>query len=587
MLWLQLFVCFSVAYASSFDSTLFKSVGSTSSYTTTAYITYDVDFKKFFKTIQDSLDVIESYQKVLNLSDTMLTYKKQILRTLLNVNEILGRQIQLRDNIQFVPPVLHQQSRNQLQPTDQLGSSSSGQLTTPTPHIRGRRSIGLLNGFVAISQLAGSLFNWITHLTAAGDLTNVKYQVKDNAGKIKVLYTKLSELLTNYNTLVRTTNGFKHSADETAATVKVLEVATQSYASIRIIYLALLELQQNRLPVDLVPHSELDTSYNKLTTMLANNGLVPIFSSSDDLYHIKINAVYQKSTGLKIFIPVFASDTLAKLDIFRLIPTPIKASNSTVLHIDSQYEYIAVSKSDETEGKIFTEQDFSECTQYQKYFYCPNHNFLVKDLKQYCIYNMYTKNSDQILDTCKVSFFTESHKALQISGNDFIVYTKNPDTLSMVCETNNSSTTFETPFEFSVHFSLNSTCRSASTSGYSFRYQASLHQNSQIVCDPIPLDDMIIRPYISDLPLLITDSLPSLGPMKLSELKSNTFVLYMRILKSWIIRYSYVFIIVLLLYILCHVICTAKVCYKKRRVSEPSYDDQLQRAWTLASRFRP
>ena len=585
MLWFKLFTCLSVAYATTIEPQLFKKVGTTSSFTTTAYIHIDIDLNPLFRTVQDSMDVLESFQKAFNLSKTMLTYKKQIIRTLRNVNDILGRQAKLRDDRQFVPSVLPQLSLQQLQPTGQLGSSSSGQLPTPTTPIRERRSIGLVNGFVAISQLAGSLFNWITHLTAAGDLTNVKYQVHNNADKISTLHRKLGDLLDNYNKLVQATNGFRQSVDETKAAVQVLEVATQSYASIRIIYLALLELQQNRLPLDLVPNSELDISYNRLKTMLTTNGLEPIFKS-DDLYNIKINAVYQKSTGLKIFIPVFASDTQERLDIFRLLPTPIKATNSTLLHIESQYEYLAVPNAEGTVGKVFSAQDFSECSQYEDYHYCPNHNFLVKDLTQYCIYNMYTRNTNQILDTCKVSFFKESHKALQVSGNNFIVYTKHPDILSITCETNDAQNTFETPFEFSVHFSLNSTCRSASSSGYSFKYQASLHQDSQIVCDPIPLNDIIISPYISDLPLLITDSLPSLGPMQLSELKSNTFVLYMRILKSWIIHYSYVFIIVLVLYILCHVICTAKVCYKKRQNTEPSYDDQLQRAWDFASRIR-
>ena len=597
MLGLHLLVCLSVAYAASFDPHLFQKVGHTSKYTTTAYITIDVNLKKLFKSIQDSLDVIEHYQTATGFHDQLTTFKKQILRTLLNVNHVLGRNtVELRDNIQFVKPVIQTtQSPTSLQPsshnTPSVPSPRPEGLDfilsrAPTTTSRERRSIGLLDGFVAISKLTGSIFNWITHLTAQGDLRKVKFQVETNSKKVGQLHSKLTELLNNYNQLVQATNGLKESVDLTKAAVHVLEVATQSYNSIRTIYLALLELQQNHLPLDLVPAAELTQSFNGLKTTLATNGLVPIFDP-DDLYLIKINAVFKNSEGLKIYIPVVTSEQEGYLDIYRLMPVPIQATNSTVLHIASQFQYLAISRSDGNDGKVFTEKDFSECVNEHKYFICPKKNFLMKNLQQYCIYNVYTRNTDKILDTCKVSFFKESHTALQISGNDFIVYTKKPDILSLTCETTNGQSVIENPFEFSVHFSLNSTCRKASTSGYTFKYQASLHQNSQVVCDPIPLNDIIVSPYITDLPSLITDSLPSLGIMPLSELKDNKFVLYMRIIKSWIFTYSYVFFIVLAIYILCHVICTVKTCYKKRHQEGLSYDDQLQRAWTFASRFKP
>ena len=580
-------------------------IGRTAAHGTTGYITSKVDLEPILRSAQNTLDVLDHASEVLtNDSSTLRTYSTDILQSIVNINHILKRTEPDRDNIDFVAqnPMDNEQlnriheavvipptrgtffprpkvSRSfpiTLRPIPTTASTSEAtQTPTTTAPSRNRRTAGLLEGFVAISNLAGSIFKWFIRITHQSDLDTLKYKVNAVTHTLVTTQQKVNDALHAYNTLASKLSTLQSDVIQILALTHVLEIATHTSMILRQIYLALLELKQNRLPLDLIKPHELFIAHTTIAVDMERDNMVPVFPS-DLLYEVPVEALYKPLDGLYIFIPVYAVRDNSIIDLHRFNHVPIKVTDATLMSFQLEYPYIALSPNDNQIGKVFSQDELDDCTVVRDFYHCPTKNYVRTNLTDLCVYNLLIEHKDGILDTCQVSFENERSTVYQVKGNDFVVFSANPDQLIMQCFKDDlmEATTFE--YLNSVAFTLNRTCPEATTSRYRFRYQSSHHINSQILCDPLPFNESIIGQIIPSLSIPIAAALPQMGTFDLSDFDAPPHAqVYANIIVSWIKDYAFIIVSISITYVLCHTIycCRSKTTRDPKRLT---YQDQLR-----------
>ena len=560
---------------------LFHRIGTTTSHTANAFISLTVELEEIFANAQHCVDILEHFPKTYLDDPTLLTtYSAQILHTMNNINFVLNRKTESRDDYDFI---LNQPATT---PAPDTPNSSGLPDLFPTSERsferRNRRSMAIIQGFVAVSRIVGSFFTWITQLTQAGDIKHLKYAVKANANHIATLGRKLNEVVAAYHTLSSSISNVQDMAIKNKAGLYIVEMASHTMTTLRTIYLALIQLQANRLPIDLVPPNELQSSCDDLDLQLSRDNLRQVLKCNQ-LYDVDIHALYSMEHGLVIHIPVFATGDQNYLDIYRLVVTPIAITNDTLLTFKMSSDYIAIHPLRPL-GKLMSSRDLSQCMKVHQHYNCPQLNF-VTDLSSTCMYNVFKENLNGTIDNCKVVFLEEYHHAFQLVGNTFLVYSTVSDTLTFTCIDING-TALEDPIQFteSVRFTLNRTCPTAFTSIYRFSYQPSLGLKGRVVVrDPHLISETSLANHLADLPPIVADSLPQLGPLKLSELTPpNKFTIYARVLKTWMMRYILIFVSLSTLYVMFHVLKHFKsICH--RRPSPPTPEDRLMETFKVSS----
>ena len=600
---LCLFGLLSHAVATSKLSTV---VGTTAAHGTTGYITTKVDLEPIFLTAQHALDVLEHATSVLtNDTNTLTTYATDIVQTMVNINHLIQRSAPKRDAYDFVPPPLtHDTLEEFLQAFDQITPNRPLLpviLSTPpplprsddytdmmAPHtvigdttlapsftFREKRSAGLIEGFIAISNLADSVFKWFVRLTHQSDITTLKYKVEAITHALITTQTKVNDALFAYKKMAIRITEIEIELNHIKTLTHVIEIATHTSMILRQIYLALLELKQNRLPLDIIQPKELSTAHHTISLDMESDNLSPVLTS-DLLYEVPVEALYKPLEGLYIFIPVYAVKQNSLMNLHRFNHVPIHVSDSTLMTLDIEYPYIALAIDDNTVGKVFTQNELDNCFVINDFYHCPTKNYVRTDLTDLCVYNLLIENKQGILDTCKVSFEKERSQVYQIAGNDFIVFSAQPDELILKCKKDDNETVTQFEYSNSVAFSLNRTCPEATTSRYKFNYQSSHHTHSQILCDPLPLNESIIGQIIPTLSDPLAATLPDMGTFDLSDFDTPPHAqVYLQIAVTWLKDYAFIIVSISFTYVLCHTIycCRSKVNRNPQRLA---YEDQLR-----------
>ena len=572
-------------------------VGTTAAHGTTGYITSKVNLEPIFQSAQHALDVLEHASSVLtNDTKTLASYTTDIVQTVVNINHIISRTAPKRDAIDFVPPPMTFDNleeflqaiddvipHNFIQVTHSPPSRPptmpwADEITTfthPPPDFREKRSAGLVEGFIAISNLAGSIFKWFVGLTHQSDITILKYKVDAITHSLVTTQTKVKDALLAYRALALRITDIENELHQIKVLTHVVEIATHTSMLLRQIYLALLELKQNRLPLDIIKPKELYAAHHTISVDMEADDMSPVLPS-DLLYEVPVEALYNPLEGLYIFIPVYAVKTNSLLNLHRFKHVPIHVTDSTLMTLDIEYPYIAVSPNDNAVGKVFTENELDDCLTIRDFYHCPTKNYVRTDLTDLCVYNLLVEHKQGILDTCKVSFEKERSQVYQITGNDFIVFSAQPDQLILKCKKDDNETVTNLEYSNSVAFSLNKTCPEATTSRYKFHYQSSHHTHSQILCDPLPFNESIIGQILPELPNPLAATLPDMGTFDLSDFDTPPHAqVYLQIAVTWLKNYAFIIVSISFTYVLCHTIycCRSKVNRNPQRLA---YEDQLR-----------
>lgn len=586
-------------------SKLSTSIGTTAAHGTTGYITSKVDLEPIFLTAQHALDVLEHATSILtNDTSTLATYATDIVQTMVNINHLIQRSAPKRDTYHFVPPPIpHDTLEEFLQAIDQiipnrpiipviqhttpplpmmddytdlltLQTVESGS-TLPPSSFREKRSAGLIEGFIAISNLADSVFKWFVRLTHQSDITTLKYKVDAITHALSTTQTKVNDALLAYQKMALRITDIELELSHLKALTHVIEIATHTSMILRQIYLALLELKQNRLPLDIIKPKELSAAHHTISLDMAADDLSPVLTS-DLLYEVPVEALYKPLEGLHIFIPVYAVKQNSLMNLHRFNHVPIHVTDSTLMTLDIEYPFIALATNNNSVGKVFTQNELDQCLVINDFYHCPTKNYVRTDLTDLCVYNLLIENKQGILDTCKVSFEKERSQVYQITGNDFVVFSAQPDELILKCKKDGNETVTHFEYSNSVAFSLNRTCPEATTSRYKFHYQSSHHTHSQILCDPLPLNESIIGQIVPTLSNPLAATLPDMGTFDLSDFDTPPHAqVYLHIAVTWLKDYAFIIVSISLTYVLCHTIycCRSKVNRNPQRLA---YEDQLR-----------
>ena len=590
-------------------------IGRTALHGTTGYINIKVDLNPIFQSAQNTLDVLDHAAVVLsNDTVTLQTYQTDITQTLQNINHVLSRSVPKRDTVLFVqhqqgetqsvdqlrqaldvptrsspslPAVVAREDLPPVQPLPNFPSLDSNKPLDRFPPTvldetrdneipqRQERSAGIVEGVIAISNLANSVLKWFIDLTQQSEITTIKYKVDAITQALMLTQSKVDNALDAYSTLALRITDMENSLTQIQTLTRVTEIAVHTSMILQQIYLALLELKQNRLPMDIVKPHELFVAHHTIEQDMAEDNMSPVFPS-DLLYEVPVDALYHPEKGLYIFIPVYAVKDNSMIDLYRFNYIPIQVTDSTLMSFDIEYPYLALSANANPVGKVFTQKELDACLVVRDFYHCPAKNYVRTDLTNLCSYNLLMANKDGMLEHCKVTFENERSKVYQVEGNDFIVFSTKPDTLTTKCIKDETQETTQYEYLNSVAFSLNRTCPEATTSRYKFSYQSSHHINSQILCDPLPFNESIIGQIIPKLSNPLAAALPSMGTFDLSDFDTPPHAqVYLQIVVNWLKDYAFIIICISITYVLCHTI----YCCRSRDNRNPqrlAYQDQLR-----------
>ena len=552
-------------------TSLFNNLGVTYTTTHTAYLVFKIPLIPLLDTSQKALDCLDDYKQHHDSAGYLTPVKQNILRLIKLINYVLVRQTRGRDNIDYIAT-----SNDPLQASASIGTINvpSSRSSTPVPVTysplvintnrparRGkRRRIGralpIVEGLIAVSKLSVELLNAFTSTRKQADMELLKYRIQRNSQALQNIQSRLDTTIANYKIIANMQSELVNLTIAHEHQIRILQIATHTSQLLNTIYNALIKLKNRQLPLELVTPEGLDLAFIELSTYLGTFNLIPL-QDKRSLFQQKVDAIYSDREGLKILLPVVAAATDDMLNLYHVSTPPIQITNATLAKIELEGPYIAVKGEFEAEGQIFTDQQFADCDRIGTDQYsCMKTNFVFRNLSSTCIYNFLLGDLMEIKRTCSLTFLKEQNLVSQHEGNNFTVYSTEPDTLTLSCDNEANSTVHV--FENKISFVLNRDCPYAYTTHHKFYYSSALLHSHEVVTDPISTAESILEPlkiHISPM----ADYLPALGPIPIDEFdKLSKPKLFLRIVNRLIYPYTTAIVLLSCLYVICHVFCIVK-----------------------------
>ena len=588
---LLIFGLFPLALGENIPLPPFENLGVTYKTSHTSYLVFKIPIAPIMTTAQNALDCLENYQRHHVDATYLGPVKHNILRLIKLINYVLLRTPLGRDNVDYIRES-NPMPQQPISDIETLEVRSSGLPTTPPtttypPLVRrepnrrgGRRRVGravsMIEGLLAVSKMSIELLKAFASTRDTANIAAIKFQLERNTKAIDNIQNRLDTSIANYKIIAETQSALVNLTMANTNKIRVLQIATHTSQVLNNIYNALSKLKIRQLPLELVTPEGLTLAFKELTEYLGTFDLIPMHNDRS-LFKQKVDAIYNDRDGLKILIPVVAAATVNKLNIYHVSLPPLQITNATLAKIDLEAPYIAVNDEFEAEGQILTKQQFDDCEQIgDGQFSCPKTNFVFRNLSSTCIYNFFLGDLPEIKRTCSLTFMKESNYVTQHEGNSFTVYSTEPDTLNITCETISQSANHV--FENSISFVLSRDCYYASTTHHKFFYSSALYRSHEIVIDPIPTAETVLAPLKLQISP-VADYLPSLGSIPIDEFENiNTPKIFMRIMTRMIYPYTTALLFLSLLYVICHVICIVKgkISCKKPDRTLP-YHEQMRR----------
>ena len=570
-------------------TTIWTNIGVTYKTTHTAYLVFKIPLAPILNTSQNALDCLDDYQHDNTNAAYLNPIKQNILGLIKLINYVLARQSDGRDNFDYIPS-----------PNNDLPSSSIGNLDVPSsavvtpatttyaplvtysntvrrgPKQRVNRAIPVIEGLIAVSKLSLKLLKVFSSTSQTADINSLKYQVNRNSKALQNLTTRLDATIANYKIIATMQSELVNLTMQHENQIRILQIATHTSQVLNTIYHALIKLKERQLPLELVTPDGLELAFTQLTTYLDRYNLKPLHDHRS-LYNQQVDAIFSDLHGLQIIIPVVAAATVDELNLYHVSTPPIQITNATLAKIELEAPYIALNDQFEAEGQIFTEKQFSDCIRIKKEHYsCHKTNFVFRNLSSTCIYNFFLGDLNEMKRTCSLTFLNERNIVTQHEGNNFTVYSTEPDTLSISCETTSNSKSYV--FDNSITFTLNRDCYYATTTHHKFYYTSASYHSHQVVSDPtLPAD-----PFFKEIKLQIgpvADYLPALGAIPIDEFDTITKPkILLRIVNRNLKPYTTAILLLSLIYVICHVLCIAKnnISCKPHKRTLP-YHEQMRK----------
>ena len=452
-------------------------------------------------------------------------------------------------------------------------TSAPAMVTTSSITTGQREKRGTLDTFITLSKLTHTLFGIITTLKQQGTLTHLKHNVQVNsqalAKVVKVMNEMIEKMKVSSQQLDSATTSIFHTMLATFASTTLTHLRNLQYY--------LLSLKNNRIPVGLVTKADLTKAYQQLEDALAGTKLEILIKKPINLYHLPVDVIYVQGKGLFLILTAYLSQPQDILQVYSLKHFPIAIKEGLLMTFVSQFTHIAIGGHDDKDnhGQLYTPEEFRKCQTNLNFTYCDN-RINYRNLSNTCIYNLLRENSHGILHNCKVDFHDDTQQAYQITGTEFLVYSTQPDKLTMKCKHQTTNVTFNGRH----NFILDAQCPEAFTTHYHFKRQLVIDPVHHFVDNPHYLNETIfmvnnslikhILEPLKQMPTTFDDDIAQLQPLYINDIVTPPYVLYARIIYQWLKNYSVIIIILTMTYMICHIMHC--VCVGREACSRHTMD---------------
>ena len=539
---LLLLVCI-VAVCTAHTSIFFEKYGYTSSATDRGHIVFKLKLDTILLKAQEAVQLIDKVnQKAENEADRL--YLKSTTHA-------------IRGTLVSIKTLLTLNHHKQLFTIGSRTSTSTPTSVVPSSVTNGQRGRrGTLDTFITLSKLTHTLFGIITTLKQQGTLSHLKHNVQVNsqalAKVVKIMNEMLQKMKVSSQQLQSATTSIFHT--------QLAAFASTTLNHLRNLQYYLLSLQNNRIPVGLVTKTDLAKAYQQLETALAGTKLEILIKNPINFYHLPVDVIYIQGKGLFLILTAYLSQPRDILQVYTLKHFPIAIKEGLLMTFISQYTHIAVGgRADKDQhGQLYTPEEFRKCQTNLNFTYCDN-RINYRNLSRTCIFNLLRENSHGILHNCKVDFHDDTQQAYQLTGTEFLVYSTQPDNLTMKCKHQITNVTFSGRY----NFILDAECPEAFTTHYHFKRQLVIDPVHHFVDNPHYLNETIfmvnnsliknILEPLTTMPNILDDEIAQLQPLYVNDIVTPPYVLYARIIYQWLKNYSVVIIILTITYMICHI----------------------------------
>lgn len=207
-------------------------------------------------------------------------------------------------------------------------------------------------------------------------------------------------------------------------------VAEESLRLIDKSYAVLDSLNRHQLPIEIMYHTNLSSSYLSIVQDMANNGYHLVAAEPHQLLTSEVSYAAFNNQTIVIFVHI----PIAKmhLELYEYVPLPLHPSNtSDTLMISHDKRYLAISSN---RARFREMNDLLHCNKIEGVYFCPGLNILQKDAAESCLASLFKQQISKAKLACK---FTQGPKHAiyeQLSATAYFISTQKTIAAQISCD---------------------------------------------------------------------------------------------------------------------------------------------------------
>lgn len=181
------------------------------------------------------------------------------------------------------------------------------------------------------------------------------------------------------------------------------------------------KLHAGRMSSALIKPAKLREILNKMRINLGTVHLKMMLTDVEQFFQAETSyLVFQNRTIRAItHLPIYRSDSL--LDLMEFVPVPFPIGEKHFLEIKPERTLLAIN-SKNTLYRTLNALELSLCHQIDHLYYCKHSNNFMRGTHESCLFFLYTRNVEKVMETCKFSLNIKSDRLVQLSNEKVVIF---------------------------------------------------------------------------------------------------------------------------------------------------------------------
>jgi hypothetical protein len=320
---------------------------------------------------------------------------------------------------------------------------------------RVKRFLGLL---LAIGSISLGLFNQAEILHLQASMSNIIDQqnhiidilqehevsihnVQQDVSKIRDAFLIINEMVQENEAITK----IQEAEIQTIMVISTIRRVTEC------IQHGIEKLMTHRIPLCFLNTGQIQRSLAGLSHKAHSNKLEPVSQHMASFLQYETSFLLVNGQ-IQVYVHVPLIDPSKRMDLLRFNNAPMPISNTLTFALAPSENYLAISK--EGLHATISQLRISTCKQYNYYLFCGNPLVLNKKINSTCLGAIYSQNFEQLKSICPAVFFQPSETITEITSNEYILYTTQPQTIQVTCK----DKTTHIAVQGSHHLTLKSPC---------------------------------------------------------------------------------------------------------------------------------